>query len=144
MVPAQRAIQPRKRAKATKQVPRGEFTWSTFMERHTRAHLLMGSFESPVETFGRHQAQLALLKRLARENCRRGSHAVTILRSADGGGLAMLAIEHHDDALLVARVLQGRIAAPFGPWLSHWAFSIDAAACRRFARQSTRAGPTRS
>ena len=144
MALAQRAALSRKKAKVTKQVPRGEFTWSTFMARHTRAHLLMGSFEGPVEAAGRHRAQLALLKRLARENCRRGGHAVTILRSADGGGLAMLAIEHHDDALLVAQVLEGRIAAAFGPWLSHWAFSIDATACRRFSKQSARAGSTRA
>ncbi len=77
--------------------------------------------------------QLAMLKGLARVLCRRGQFAVTILRGAEGEDYAMIAVEHREDVLRVSRVLGGRIAAPFGPWLSHRSFSIDSAAYRKIA-----------
>ena len=101
------------------------------MKRHAGAHLLTGTFDPQKQTSGNRRGQLALLRGLARANCRHGRYAVTILRGADGGDLAMLAVEHGEDALQVSRVLGGRAAAPFGPWLSHRCFSIDASAHRR-------------
>jgi hypothetical protein len=133
MALAQRTALPRKKPKAAKRAPCSELAWSAFMKRHDSAHLLMGTFDSREQTSGDRRRQLALLKRLARAICRHGQYAVKILHSADGGDLAMLAVEHGEDALLVSRTLRGRVAAPFGPWLSHRAFSIDTVAGHRMA-----------
>jgi len=103
------------------------------MKREAPAHLLTGVFELDGTAAGGRRQQLALLKGLARVLCRRGKYAVMILRGADGEDLAMVAIDHREDALRLSRSLEGRIAAPFGPWHSHRAFSIDATTYRRMA-----------
>jgi hypothetical protein len=101
------------------------------MKLRDGAHLLTGAFDPAASTAEGRRHQLALLKRLARAFCRHGKYAVTILRNADGEDLAMFAVERQEDALRVSRTLQGQTAEPFGPWLSHRSFTIDAAAYHR-------------
>lgn len=114
------------------------------MKRHDGAHLLMGTFDAADETATSRRGDIALLRRVARMRCRRGRYAVTILSGADGGDLAMLAVEHRDDALQVSRALRGRTAVPFGPWLTHRCFRIDATSRRAMTVATmSRVGPDR-
>jgi hypothetical protein len=133
MASAQRIAPREKGREAARRGAVNEIAWSVFVKRQVPAHLLMGAFEAEENPAGGRRHQLALLKGVSRVLCRRGKYAVTILRNADGEDLAMVAVEDREDALRVSRTLRGRSAAPFGPWLSHRSFSIDASTYRRIA-----------
>ena len=88
------------------------------MKRHRHAHLLMGDFDPDEKLTQGNLHQLVLLRGLAQASCTRGDYAVTILREADNGDLAMVATEHHEDANRISRTLQARMAPSFDPWRS--------------------------
>jgi len=110
-----------------------ELPWRVFMDRHARAHLLMGEFDHDEELTRGKRNRNALLSGLAQAKCRRGNYAVTILHDVEGDDIAMIGIEHVDDAMRISRALRARSAPRFDPWLSHRSFKIDTQARRRMA-----------
>jgi hypothetical protein len=110
-----------------------ELSWSAFTTRQVEAHLLMGDFDLDEKLVKGKRGGLGLLRELARALCRRGNYALTMLRHLDGGDLAMVGVDHREDANRLSRTLRARTAPRFGPWLSHRAFSVDAPAYRRIS-----------
>jgi len=123
----------RERPGKERQVRAAELDWRTFMKRHACAHLLMGECDSDEKSMDEKRSRLVLLRGLAQALCRRGNYAVTILRSGEVGDLAMVGVEHREDADRISRAVHARTAPCFGAWGSHRCFNIDAAAYRRIA-----------
>ena len=124
---------PKERTSKPRQVQVTELDWHTFMKRHPRSHLLMGEYDPDERPIAAKRSRLMLLKGLAGALCRRGNYAVTMLRDGEVGDLAMVAVEHREDADRISRALRARMNARFGAWCSHRSFNIDAASYRRIA-----------
>jgi hypothetical protein len=116
-----------------RQVRVTELDWHTFMKRHAHSHLLMGEYDSDEKPIGAKRSRLMLLKGLARALCRRGNYAVTMIRDGEVGDLAMVGVEHREDADRISRVFRARVNARVGPWCSQRSFTVDAASYRRIA-----------
>lgn len=118
------------KCKATRPI---ELNWHDFMKRHVCAHLLTGEDDPHEELRELKRGRLNLIRGLARALCRRGNYAVTIIHDRSAGDLAMIGVEHREDADRICRAVRARRAPPIGSWCSHWSFDIDAAAYGRIA-----------
>ena len=110
-----------------------ELNWHDFMRRHVRAHLLTGEDDPHEELRALNRGRLNLMRGLARTLCRRGNYAVTIIHDRSAGDLAMIGVEHREDADRICRAVKARRALPIGSWCSHRSFAMDGAAFGRIA-----------
>jgi hypothetical protein len=118
------------KCKATRPI---ELKWHDFMTRHQRAHLLTGEDDPHEELRELKRGRVNLMRGLARALCRRGNYAVTIIHDRSAGDLAMIGVEHREDAERICRAVKARQALPIGSWCSHRSFAMDGAAFGRIA-----------
>jgi len=116
-----------------KATPPIELNWRDFMKRHVRAHLLTGEDDPHEELRELKRGRLNLMRGLARALCRRGNYAVTIIHDWSAGDLAMIGVEHREDAERICRAVKARRAPPIGSWCSHRSFAMDGATYGRIA-----------